>query len=316
MKMVERNRVPRQEVKPQKSIFSLFQMLFAIIGVLASAFLCIIMALSLVSPDNFQDLVMQIYPIDTQEPRVVIITATPHTPLPTSTPLATSTPKPGPPSGDWDARAYNSDDVNILVVNGHIVGASTYGEASNDTGPIGINSYLQAITPNYVTFVNINGPQRGKWGFVLRHDGVTIWGNEGQTEQRNTIGYYQTVQVFSDNSVSEVTLSDPNAPRLEGSWAARVVAANVGIILINGIPATAGYEGTNFNWIDVSDLLYAGVDNEVIVAVWNFDGGYSWDLAIRKDETIVWGSNNQGADKVGEVLFTSFIIDSSGNVIP
>ena len=315
--MIDRNKVPRQRTKPKSSILSLFQSVFAIIGVISTIFICIIVALLVISPSNFKDIVVQIYPIDTQKPQIVIIT--PTQPLPTSTsslPPATSTPEQIPPSGEWAVRAYNTDDANILVVNGHIVGTSTYGDTTNDTGWIGISSFLQANAPNYVTFVNVNGPQWGKWGFALQHNETTVWGNEGETELSNAIGYFQTVQIFSDNTVRELSLSDLDGERLEGQWDARVVTGDVGLILVNGIPVAAGYKGKNFGWFNASNMLFAGGDNEVIAIVWNSGGEYSWDLAIRKDETIVWGSNNQGAEQIGEVFYTSFIIDPNGNVIP
>jgi hypothetical protein len=315
--MMERNRVQRQSPKPKSSILSFFQSVFAVIGVISTIFICMIVALSAISPGNLQDIVVQLYPIDTQEPQILVVTAT--QPLPTSTstpPLVTNTPELSPPSGEWAVRAYNTDDFNVLVVNGHIVGVSTFEEATKDTGWISINPYLKGGDSNYVSFVNLNGPRRGIWGFGLQHDGTTVWGNEGATEAANTIGYTQTIQIFADNNIMEVFPGDLAGEHFEGQWGARVVAKDAGLILINNFPVAAGYEEMNFGWFNASDLLLAGRDNAVTAIVWNLAGEFSWDLAIRKDETIVWGSDSQGTEQIGEVFYTSFIIDANGNVIP
>jgi hypothetical protein len=315
--MIERNKTPRQRAKPKSSTLPLLQSVFAVIGVISIIFICMIATLLAISPSSLQDVIGQLYPIDTQEPQFVIITAT--QPLPTSTPtlpLVTSTPELLPPSGEWAVRAYDTDDTNILVVNGHIVGVSTYEGDSKDSGWININLFLKSGDANYVTFVNVNGPRKGIWGFALQHDGTTVWGNEGTTEQANTIGYYRTIQIFSNNNVMELSPNELQDEHLEGQWGARVVAKDVGLILINGIPVAAGYDGFNFGWFDATNALFTGVDNEVTAIVWNSIGEYSWDLAIRFNETIIWGSDDQGIERVGEVYQTSFIIDANGNVIP
>jgi hypothetical protein len=315
--MIERTKVPGQSNKPKSSILSLLQSIFAIIGVISTIFICMIAALMVISPSNFQDVLVQLYPLDTQEPQVVVVTATQPLATTTPTPLpATSTPVPKPPSGEWMVRAYNTDDVNVLVVNGHMVGASNVQDPLKDTGLIDINPYLLAGDSNYVTFVNVNGPRGGVWGFTLHHDGAVVWGNEGRTEQSDSIGYYKTIQIFSDNTVVELPPSDPQGEHLQGQWSARVSAADLGLIFINGVPAAAGYQGVNMGWFDTSDYLFSGIENEVTAMVWNFDGEYSWDMAIQVGEMIVWGSSNQGTDQAGEVFHTSFIIDSNGNVIP
>ena len=315
--MIERNKVPRQRAKPKSSILSLLQSVFAIIGVISTIFICMIVALLAISPSSFQDIVVQLVPVDTQEPQFVVVTAT--QPLPTSTPtppLVTSTPELPPPSGEWAVRAYDTDDTNILVVNGHIVGVTTFEGDAKDSGWININPFLKGGDENYVNFVNVNGPRRGIWGFALQHDGTTVWGNEGTTEQPNTIGYYRTVQIFSDTNIRELSPNELQGEHLEGQWSARVVAKDVGLILINGIPVAAGYDGFNFGWFDATNALFTGMDNEVTAIVWNAIGECSWDLAIRVNETIVWGSDNQGTEQFGEVFQTTFIIDANGNVIP
>jgi hypothetical protein len=315
--MTERNKIPRQRAKPKSSILSVLQSLFAIIGVILTIFICMIVALLAISPSSIQDIVVQVYPVDTQEPQFVVVTAT--QPLPTSTltpPPATNIPEQPLPSGEWSVRCYDTDDVNILVVNGHIVGASTYGGPSEDTGWININPYFQGSKPNYVTFVNVNGPREGIWAFELQHDGTTVWRNDGTTNQANKIGYFQTVEILPDNSIREVSLIDPESDHLEGQWAARVIVKDVGLILINGIPVAAGYEGMNLGWFNASEVLLSGAENEVTAIAWNIDGEYVWDLAILKGEDIVWGSFNRGTEQVGEVFQTTFIIDANGEVIP
>ncbi len=116
------------------------------------------------------------------------------TPVPTATVPATVTPTldGNLPTGEWAVKTYLTDDTNLILVNGHIVGVSSYRKESNW---ININSFFKSSGPNYVTFINLNGPSGGSWGFSVRQNGVIVWGNEGSTEKSNTLGYIQTLQI-------------------------------------------------------------------------------------------------------------------------
>jgi hypothetical protein len=86
---------------------------------------------------------------------------------------------PGSSSDEWYVRAYNTDDANIILVNGHIVGGAYY---RGTIEWININGWLRSDGKNYVAFVNLNGPQTGVWGFSLRQNDTIIWGNEGSAQ--------------------------------------------------------------------------------------------------------------------------------------
>jgi hypothetical protein len=103
---------------------------------------------------------------------------------------------------------------------------------------------------------------------------------------------------------------------LPGDWSAKATANDFGVMLVNGVPVSGSYGGNIVGgWVDVSRLLYAGQDNIVSVSVWNASGNYMWDFALRKGETIIWGTDNSGQGQTGEVFFTSVIIDGSGNIV-
>ena len=257
-------------------------------------------------------------PTATEAPPTPTATSTPIPPTPTSTPTPvppTPTVDPNPPSGQWAVRAYDTDDRNLILVNGQLVGVSYYasGKGPGEIDWIDISD-LWEEGPNYVTFVCINGKGGGSWGFSLRHNDTIVWGNEGASEKNYTLNYVQTVQVFSDNTVEEVNLRDFEKEVLGGTWSARVMADDVGLLMVNNVPAAAGI-GESFDWFDIGGLLYAGQDNSITAMVWNAVDDYSWSFAIRKDESIVWGSENSGSGQTGEVFFTTLTIDGEGNII-
>ena len=245
---------------------------------------------------------VQSSPSITPEPS---LTSTPPPPEPTNTP--------DKPTGYWAVRAYRTDDGNLMLLNNHIVGLSTYGKAK-DTGWIDITKSLLNDTPNYVTFVNLNGPSGSIWGFSLRQNQTVVWGNEG-TARLCHICYVQTVQIQPDNTISEINLRDFEKTKLSGDWSVRAIANNSGIIVVNGVPTSGSLNGNDWGWVDISGLLYTGQENYITSAIWNTDGGYSWDFSLRKGETIIWGSNNSGSGQIGEVFFTTVIVDGDGNLI-
>jgi hypothetical protein len=252
-----------------------------------------------------------------EEPTSPSPTVTAEAATATLTPEPTPTLDPNLPSGQWAVRIDQQDDANLIMVNQHIVGATII-DNRDKLDWVTITNLFESGQPNYVTFVNIDKGRPGKWSFALKHNDVVVWGNEGETDQENTLGYLQTVQIFADNSVQPVNLRDFNKEILSGaSWSARVKAQDAGVMFINGVPVTGGFSGEegDLGWVDVSGLFYANQDNLVSVAVWNDSGDYSWDVALRKGETIVWGTENKGSGQAGEVFFTTVIVDGDGNVV-
>lgn len=215
------------------------------------------------------------------------------------------------PSGDWSVRAYNTDDANIIVVNGHIVGASYYG-ANVDW--VSINSWLNESSPNIINFINLNGGAKATWGFSLERDDTIVWGNESGNDVGG-IAFLKTVQINGDGTVKEVNLQDFDKEFLQGDWSARAIANDFGVILVNGVPVSGSY-GNNSpgGWVDIGSLLYADQNNVISVAVWNLEGDYSWDFGIRNGETIIWGNNNKGNGQTGDVFYKSVVLDKFGNV--
>ena len=199
----------------------------------------------------------------------------------------------------------------MVLVNNHIVGTAIYPKILDW---VSINSSMIKEAPNYLAVVNMNGPSGAAWGFSLRHNDTTVWGNEGSANGCRFC-YTQIVQIMPDDTVQEVSLMNPDKKNLSGSWTAKVIATDFGVIIVNGVVATGSYLRNDLGWFDISGKLYEGQDNIVTVAAWNNDGGYSWDFSMRKGETVVWGNTNSGSGQTGEVFFKTVIIDGAGNVI-
>jgi len=229
-------------------------------------------------------------------------------PIPSPSPVSTSLSS--GPSGDWGIRIYGSDAANVFLVNNHIVGATT-----SKYDWTGINGLMQQGIPNYLTVASLNRNYSANWGFSIRQNDVVVWGNEGKANNCK-ICYAQSVEILPNNAVSEVNLRDFEIQNLSGSWSAKVAAADYGVLMVNGVFAAGGYWGNDLGWTDISGLLYSNQDNIVTAAVWNDNGNFSWDFAIREGETVVWGASNSGSGQVGEVFFKTVIIDGSGNVVP
>ncbi len=218
------------------------------------------------------------------------------------------------PLGDWSVRAFNIDDANIILVNEHIVGGNFYRQVVDW---IPVNSYFRSDGPNYVSFVALNGPSGATWGFSLRNNENIVWGNENSTSGRGMV-FFQTVEILPPplSEVQEVNLQDFSKTSLEGEWTARISANDLGVLMINGIPVAGDYRNNNVGeWVNISHLMYEGQDNIISVSIWNNEGDYSWDIALRKNETVIWGNENHGSGQTGEVYFTSVIINEAGQLV-
>lgn len=209
-------------------------------------------------------------------------------------------------------RSYKTDDAAAIFVNGQMVGVSGY---KHDLDWININDYLLPGQDSVVAFASFNGESGGSWGFSLRRDDVSVWGVEQTSRNQWTLSYAQQVIIHPDGKVE--TLSPDTLVRKPppGRWYVRVQnVQDIGGILVNGQPVMV-FWNQEAGWVDITDLLYSDRDNKVMVAAWNFDGSYSWDFALRRDETIVWGKQSTGSGATNRVFQETITINPEGKVV-
>ena len=60
--------------------------------------------------------------------------------------------------------------------------------------------------------------------------------------------------------------------------------------------------------------MYSDQDNVISFGARNFEGGYSWDFAIKHEEEILWAVSNTGSGQIGVVLSQDVVITGSGDV--
>jgi len=219
------------------------------------------------------------------------------------------------PREGLQARAYRNDDADIILVNDHIVGVTVH---NLETDWINISTlFTKDYSPDYVTFVNLNGPGPGDWGFAIKSGEQILWENAGRTDESYSIGYRQILQVLPDMRLQEVDLIPSGEPPIDGSWTVGFEAGDIGLVLVNSIPAFGTYEGraTEFGAGDISELLSANRTNVITFVVWSSSQAYYWDITLERDTNIIWSSKSSGTGKVGEVLFISILVDGNGNLV-
>jgi hypothetical protein len=219
------------------------------------------------------------------------------------------------PEKSLHARAYRNDDADIILVNDHIVGVTIRSLETNwiDIGEL----FTQDDSPDYVTFVNLNGPGPGDWGFALKYGEQILWETAGRTDEEYSIGYWQTLQVLPDMKIQEVDLAPSSETPIDGSWSVSFKAGDIGLVLVNGIPAFGTYEGRaqEFGAGEISELLSAERTNVIAFIVWTSSQTYYWDISLKRDANTVWSSERSGTGKGGEVLFLSILVDGKGNLV-
>ena len=203
----------------------------------------------------------------------------------------------------------------MILLNGHIV-AATYC-CREKPGWVDIDDRLRHDPFDELTFVNLNGPGYGDWGFQIWH---------GLNEQENTLGYVQAVQIKPDNTLQLVT-STVTGQHLAGQWTVRIAAEDVGLILVNNIPVAGSYSGgakapesptpglVDSGWIDIGNLLHGDQNNTISVVVWNRAGPYHWQAFVRRGEEVIWERSVEGQDRTGEVFSTSLVISEDGEAL-
>ncbi len=250
-------------------------------------------------------------PADTPTPAPTK-TATPRQVTATPTVSAVTATSGQRPIGKWMVRSYKTDDASAIFVNGEMVGATVYGR---DSDWININDRLTPGQDTIVAFASYNGGAGGGWGFGIRRDDVSVWGVEQTTGDDWSLAYAQQVAIHPDGTVEAVPpdVAERKAP--PGKWYVRVQnVQDIGSILVNGQPV-AVFWNQEGGWIDITGLLYSDRDNKVTLATWNFDSAYSWDFAIKRDDTIVWGKQNAGSGATDRVYQEVVTISAEGELI-
>ena len=258
-------------------------------------------------------------PTLTPEPTATLWpTDTPTSPLSvTKAAPATSTPSPIPsgdvPSGEWTVRSYNTDDAAVVFVNGQMIGGSVH---RRDSEWIDITDHLVPGQDTVIALASFNGDHAGSWGFRVRRDDVSVWGIEQTTQDRWTLNYVQQVAIHPDGSVEAVPPDVSVRIPPPGKWYVRAQAIlDVGGILVNGQPVAVNWKNHGGEWAEITGLLCSDRNNTVTFAAWNFEGDYSWDFAIKHDETIVWGKQGSGSGAVNRVFEETVTISPGGEVI-
>lgn len=77
--------------EPRSQVLSLFEVVFAFIGAIATLFSCLLALIVLVNPSAAQRVIIEFYNASTSTPNIVYITQPPQKPLPTYTPYPTYT---------------------------------------------------------------------------------------------------------------------------------------------------------------------------------------------------------------------------------
>ena len=217
------------------------------------------------------------------------------------------------PSGEWTVRSYDTDDAAVIFVNGQMIGGSVY---RRDSDWIDITKHLVPGLDTVIAFASFNGGGEGSWGFRVQRDDTSVWGVEQTTGDRWTLNYVQQVAIHPDGSVEAVQPDVSVRTPPPGKWYVRAQAIrDVGGILVNGQPVAVNWHNHNGEWAEITGLLCSDRNNTVTFAAWNFEGDYSWDFAIRHDETIVWGKQGSGSGAVNCVFQETVTISPAGELV-
>lgn len=216
----------------------------------------------------------------------------------------------------WNIRAYNTDDLSAVFVDQRLVGVATVADEFRDTGWIPISRLITPGERHVVTVANANTGGNYSYGYLLRHDGVHVWGMEDGGSQRE--GSQVEASQVAIAAGGEITPLMPKARPLHhpsGHWQVHLGDTDdVATLLINGAPV-AVVGGHDIGWVDITDLLAGEGENQLRFSVWNLRGEYSWDLAIRHDDTIVWSRKDAGNKPTGLVFDEEILITGRGDIV-
>jgi hypothetical protein len=200
----------------------------------------------------------------------------------------------------------------VIFVNGQMVAASEY---ERDTDWINVNDYLLPGQDTVVAFASYNGQLGGRWGFGIQRDGVAVWETEGTTDDDWSFSYAQQVVIHTDGSVEALSPDVAARTAPPGTWYVRAQEIkDVGCILVNGQPVAISRRSRQEEWVDVTALLYSDRDNTITFGVWNFEESFSWDLAIKHEDEILWAASEAGGDQRGVVFWQDVTITGAGQV--
>ena len=211
----------------------------------------------------------------------------------------------------WSVKAYNVDDAAAILVNEEVVGGVLH---NMDGGWVDITERVTKVGDTEVLFVSWNHDGPGRWGFSLRNGDTILYRIEAEGQSTRTIQLAKKLEIGDDGQVIEV-LADP-LPRSHpaGQWYVRAHnLRDIGGILINGWPVGEEFQGSS-DWIDIASYLDARRDNQLRMYVWNVEGKFSFDFALRRDENILWSFEHSGSGVLGEVFDYSLIITPDGDV--
>ncbi len=207
------------------------------------------------------------------------------------------------PNVGWAVRAFESDDWSFVFVNDNL--ATTH---ENDKW-VSIEPFLNRNdTPNYVTFVSLNGPVDGTWDFVISHNGKTVETYTGRTRKEFCVSYNHTARLFPNGTIAPVAIDEKEFPT--NQWYARISADDFGFIWVNDLLATGAYSSRSgeFGWVAISHLFHDRETDEIRVGIWNFEGSHSYHIELCQDDKLVWTEKNNSYMAVhGKVFSKSFV---------
>lgn len=216
----------------------------------------------------------------------------------------------------WAVRAYNTDDLSALFVDQRLIGVAKSGGEFGDTGWISIERLITPGEDHVVTVANANTGGNYSFGYLLQRDGVHVWGVErdGGKQEGSPIQAGR-VAVAADGEVTPLALEPLPVSHPGGRWFVRLSDTDdVATLLINGTPV-AVVDRHDVGWVDITDYLAGEGENHLRFSVWNLRGEYSWDLAIRHDDTTIWSRKESGAGPTGLVFDEEMLITGQGDMV-
>lgn len=212
----------------------------------------------------------------------------------------------------WSLRSFKTDDAAVIFVNEELIGVSGLGRG--ETNWVGINKYMKSDQDTVIAFASFNGAGPSSRAFMIRRDDTIIWGFDSSGGAEWTLNYAQQLVIHPDGSIEPIKVDTSVRKPPPGKWYVRIQnVQDIGGILVNGQPVAVFWNRAG-GWIDITNLLYSNRDNKIVVAAWNFSDAYSWDFAIKRDETIVWQVNNNGSGQVGKVFSAEVLVTGNGEI--
>jgi len=142
----------------------------------------------------------------------------------------------------------------------------------------------------------------------MRNDGI-IWEKTGQDEGKNQMVYDYLVFILPDE---EVAGESPNS-----RWFVRVYDNDDrGAVFLNGAKIFEEQTETG-DWVDITDQILVGQQNEIRFSNWNNRGPAAWRFALRRNNSIVWEDEGQvGEGKENQTVYDrTLTLTAAGELI-